>query len=207
MPVAMAKTLGSKNFVGAGADGDLPLLRVGLAVLVEGHHDHGRPVSPEEPRLPDELLLALLEAYGVDDRLALHALEALLDDGPLGRVDHDGHARDVRLAGDQVEEAGHSLLAVEHPLVHIDVYDLGAVLDLLSRHLQRRLVLVRQDEVLEPPRARDVSALPDVDEQRVGPDVARLEAGEARETGYLRYLARRAARDRLGYRRCSANLL
>ena len=34
-------------------------------------------------------------------------------------------------AGDQVEEAGHRRDAVDHALVHVDVDDLGAALDLL----------------------------------------------------------------------------
>ena len=46
-------------------------------------------------------------------------------------VDHDRHAGDVGLGGDQVEERRHRLLAVEQALVHVDVDDLRAVLDLL----------------------------------------------------------------------------
>jgi hypothetical protein len=46
-------------------------------------------------------------------------------------VDHDRHAGDVRLRGDQVEEGDHRLDGVEHALVHVDVDDLRAVLDLL----------------------------------------------------------------------------
>ena len=36
-----------QDLVGALADLDLALLRVRLALLVEGHHDHGGPVPPE----------------------------------------------------------------------------------------------------------------------------------------------------------------
>ncbi len=131
-----------ENLVGARTDLDLPLLGVRLALLVEGHHDHGGAVVLQELRLADERLLTLLHADGVDDRLALHALQARLDDGPLGGVDHDRHARDVRLGGDKVEEVDHRLLAVEHPLVHVDVDDLGAIIHLLARHLQGGIVIV-----------------------------------------------------------------
>ncbi len=54
---------------------------------------------------------------------------------PLGAVDHDRHAGDVRLGGDQLEEGGHRLVRVEQALVHVDVDDLRAVLDLLARDL------------------------------------------------------------------------
>jgi hypothetical protein len=60
-------------------------------------------------------------------------LQAGLDHAPLRAVDHDRHARDLGLAGDQVQEAHHRRLAVEHGLVHVDVDHLGAVLDLLAR--------------------------------------------------------------------------
>src|ERR671932_1738111 len=102
-----------KDTVGASTDLDLPLLCIRLAFLVESHHDHGGTILLQEPRLPDELLLALLHADGVDDRLALHALEARLHDRPLRGVHHHGHARDVRLARDEVEETDHRLLAFE----------------------------------------------------------------------------------------------
>ena len=50
-----------EDVVGAPAD-LLPALEVvGLAVLVEGHDDDGGAVLAAQPRLADELLLALLE--------------------------------------------------------------------------------------------------------------------------------------------------
>src|SRR5215213_3438017 len=164
--------------VSTAADLDLPLYRVSLARLVEGHDDHRRAVALHHPGLPDELLLALFQAYGVHDGLALHALQPRLDDGAPGRVDHDGHPRDIRLGGHEVEEPDHRFLTVEHPLVHVDVYDLGPVLDLLARHVQGRLVVVVQNKVLEARGASDVGPLADVDEQGISADVARFQPRE-----------------------------
>ena len=75
MPVAIAKMFGSKmmssggkptsstqDLVGALADLDLALERVGLALLVERHHDDGRAVAPRELRVVQELVLAFLHA-------------------------------------------------------------------------------------------------------------------------------------------------
>ena len=62
--------------VGALADRDLALDRVGLALLVEGHHDHAGAVAADGPRLVQEVGFAFLQADRVDDRLALHALQA-----------------------------------------------------------------------------------------------------------------------------------
>src|SRR5439155_25272335 len=54
--------LAGKQVVGAPADLDLPLDRVRLALLVEGHHDDAGPVVPDLPRLLQERRLAPLEA-------------------------------------------------------------------------------------------------------------------------------------------------
>ena len=72
-----------QQVVGALADRDLARDRVGLALLVERHHDHRGAVAADLARLLEERLLALLEADRVDDRLALHALEPGLDHAPL----------------------------------------------------------------------------------------------------------------------------
>ena len=76
--------------VGPLADGDAPLERVGLALLVEGHDHRRGPVALHQRRLADELLLALLHRDRVDDGFALDAFQAGLDDLPLRGVDHHG---------------------------------------------------------------------------------------------------------------------
>ena len=70
-----------EEVVGAAADLDLALDRVGLPDLVERHHDHARRRSGGSARLLEEGLLPLLEADRVDDPLALDALEPGLEDG------------------------------------------------------------------------------------------------------------------------------
>ena len=99
-----------QDVVGALADRGLALERVGLALLVERHHDDRGAVAAHDLGVLDELLLAFLHRDRVDDRLALHAFQAGLDDGELGAVDHHRHARDVGLARDQVQERDHRRL-------------------------------------------------------------------------------------------------
>jgi hypothetical protein len=135
-------------------------------------------IALHELGLALELGFAFLQRDGVDDALALDALQAGLDDAPLGRVDHDRHARDLGLAGDQVQEAHHRRLAVQHGLVHVDVDDLGAVLHLLAGNGQRLLELPGQDHAGEGLGARDVGALADVDEEAARVDGDGFEAGE-----------------------------
>ncbi len=147
-------------------DADPLLHGLRLTLLVEGHDHHGRAVATSEPRLAQELRLALLERQGVDDGPALDALETRLDDRPLGGIDHHRHPADIRLRGDEVEVARHRRLGIEQRLVHVDVDDLGAAVDLLSRDLDGLLVSTVRDELGEAPRAGDVGPLADVHEQR-----------------------------------------
>ena len=126
-------------------------------------------------------------------------LQALLDDRPLGRVDHHRHLGDVRLDRDQVQEARHRRLRVEQRLVHVDVDHLGAVVDLLAGDLHRLVHAVFLDQPGEGARAGDVGPLADVDEERIGPDVERLQARSGASVGStLGMLARLDVRDRLG---------
>jgi hypothetical protein len=155
-----------------------PFQRVGLPLFVEGHHDRGSAVLAHQSRLAQKLCFALFQADGVDDALALDALQAGLDHAPLGGVDHDRHARDVRLGSDQTEKRRHRLFRIEHRLVHVDVDHLRAVLDLLARDRQRGGVISGQYQAGEGLRSGDVRALADVHEQGVVADVERLEAGK-----------------------------
>ena len=150
MPVAIAKMLASRmmssganptclgqQVVRAAEDRQPALDGVALALLVERHDDDRRAVAPAQPRLAQELRLALLERDRVDDALALELLQPGLDDRPLRAVDHDRDRGDVRLGGDPAQEAGHRRDAVEHRLVHVDVDELGAVGDLLAGDVDR----------------------------------------------------------------------
>jgi hypothetical protein len=157
-----------QQFVRARADLDLALPGVGLADLVEGHDDDGGAVIADLSGMGEELLLAFLHADRIDDRLARHAFEPRLDHRPFRAVDHERDARDVGLRGDQFQEGGHRRLGVEKALVHVDVDDLGAVLDLLASDLDRGGIIAGHDELLELSRTGDVRALADIDERSPG---------------------------------------
>ena len=212
IPVATASTFGSKmmssgakpsageQVVGAPADRDLALDRVGLPLLVEGHHDDAGAVAADRARLLEERLLALLEADRVDDPLALEALQAGLEHRPARAVDHDREPRDLGLGREQVEEGRHRLLAVEQVGVHVHVEDVRAAAHLLERDVDGALEVVGLDQPAEARRAGHVRALADHHEAGVGADLERLEAAEARPGRPFRDLSRRTPCDRLGDR-------
>ena len=122
-----------EDLVGALADADLVLLAGGLALLIEGHDDDGRSIALNELGVLDEFLLTNLERDGVDNALALQALEAGNADFELGRVDDDGDLGNLGLSGNEVAELAHAVNTVKHTIVKVDVENLGAVLDLLFR--------------------------------------------------------------------------
>ena len=125
-----------QDVVGALADLGLARKRIGLSDLVERHHHDGGAMAARDLGLVDEFLHAFLHRDRVHHRLALNAFQAGFDHGEFRGVDHHGDAGDVGLGGDEVEEGHHRGFGIEQALVHVDVDDLGAVLDLVARHLQ-----------------------------------------------------------------------
>ncbi len=194
-----ADLLGQQS-IGPAADAHLVFDRDGLALLVERHHDRRGPVAAHQPGVVQKDLFPFLEADRVDDRLALHAFQARLDDRPFRAIDHDRHTRHLRLRGDEVEKPRHGRFAVEQGLVHVDVDDVRSGLDLLAGDGDRFLKLVGEHELGESLRAGHVCPLADHDEIALGADRERLEAAEAGERLGLRRLARRFAFDRRGDR-------
>ncbi len=198
-----------QDAVGALADLDLALVGVGLALLVEGHHHGGGAIAAHQRGLAAEFGFAFLHGDAVDDALALDALQARFDDAPLGTVDHDRHARDLGLAGDQLEETLHGRGRIEHGLVHVDVDDLGAVFHLLARHRQRVLETAFQHHAREGLGAGDVGALADIDEEVAFADGHGLEACKphGRRRGAVfsgTHAAVTQVRTEVGERRCGA---
>jgi len=78
-----------QDAIGPREDLDLALRADRLTLLVKSHHDHRCAVPADRPRLPEELVLAVLEADRVDDAFALQALHACFQDRPFRAVDHD----------------------------------------------------------------------------------------------------------------------
>ncbi len=102
-----------------------------MACFIKGHHHDRCAIALAEFGFGDKLFFAFLHADGVDDGFALNALKACFDHFPLGGVNHDGHAGDIGLAGNQVTETDHRRFGIEHAFIHVDVDNLGAVFNLL----------------------------------------------------------------------------
>ena len=128
---------------------DTSLVVGGLTLLVETHHHDGSAVSFHVAGMIEKPSLALLQGYGIDDALALHTLQSVLDDLPVGGVDHHRHPGDIRLCSDAVEEVHHLGLGVEQSIVHIDINHEGAVGHLFAGDADGLVVILLFDEAEE----------------------------------------------------------
>ncbi len=126
-----------KHVVSALADADFFLVGRGLALFVKGHYHHRRAILQHRCRVPAKLLFPFLQRDRIHNALALQALQPCLNHFPFGRVHHKGDLGHLRFAGQQLQESCHGRDAVDHPLVHADVNDIGAILHLLPRHAHR----------------------------------------------------------------------
>ena len=126
-----------QELVGARADLDLALERVGLALLVERHHDDGGAIGATmlacSRKASSPSFIEIELTIGLP---CTHFRPASIT-STLGAVDHHRHAGDVGLGRDEVEELDHRLLGVDQALVHVDVDDLRAVRDLVARDIER----------------------------------------------------------------------
>mmetsp|Transcript_22181 Transcript_22181/g.87376 ORF Transcript_22181/g.87376 Transcript_22181/m.87376 type:complete len:833 (-) Transcript_22181:42-2540(-) len=196
-----ARLLGEEA-VGARADLHLALLAHRLALLVKGHHNHGRAQPAHDARLREERLLALLEADAVHDAAALRALEPLHHHVELARVQHERKARHARLGREQQDELAHDRHRVHQALVDVDVDHLGAVLHLVAGHLERLVQLAALDQPCEPPAARDVASLANVNKVQLLLEREHLQAAQPQVRRGRRRLAHCIvqARHRVGHR-------
>jgi len=103
-----------------------------LTLLIERHDDHGGAVSACCLRVGPEFLFSFFQADGVDNGLALYAAQSCLDHVPTRRIDHDRNACNIRLSGNQIQEAGHGMDGVQKPLIHVDINELCSRFDLLT---------------------------------------------------------------------------
>ena len=71
-----------EQLVGALADLEFARRRLGLALLVEGHHHHGGAIAADLLGVVEKGPLAFLQADRIHHRLALHAFEPGLDHRP-----------------------------------------------------------------------------------------------------------------------------
>ncbi len=129
----------------------------------------------------EKFFLAILQTDRVNDGFPLQALEPLFDDGPFGTVDHDRNAADLRLASDQMQEVAHGCFGIEHSFVHVDVENVRATANLLSRDNERTLEVAAQDQLRKFWRARDVGSFADDNKAELRCDVERLEPGKAED--------------------------
>ena len=146
------------------ADFDLAFISIGLPLFIKSHHDDGRPKAFHLPGMDQENFLSFFQRDGIDDALALHAFQSSCNHVPFGRIYHDGHAGNLRLGGQQVQERHHLLPGIEKPVVHVDVDDQGSILHLLAGDFQSLFVVFLFDQPQEFARPGHIATFAHIDE-------------------------------------------
>ena len=144
----------------------LPLGRAGLALGVDAGADHRGAVlagQRQEAVQAGARRVAVLEVDRVEDGLAGDQLQAGLDHGRLGRVEHDRQGGLGGEAAGHFLHVGHAVLA---GVVDAHVEDVGAALDRLPGHGHAGVPVIGQHGLPELLGAVGVGALADDQERR-----------------------------------------
>src|SRR4029077_12657125 len=120
---------------------------------------------------------------------SLQAFEPCLDDTPLRAVDHNWNPRDLRFTADQIQEADHGRLRVDHPFVHVHVEEIRAALHLLTRYSQSAVEIARENQLRKLRRSRNIGALADDNEAELRRNVQRFEPGKSQNHAELVFLS------------------
>ncbi len=152
----------------------LPVGRARLALLVDRQgHDRGAVLLDErhDPGEPRPGAVTVLVVDRVDHGSAAEHLQAGLQDGGLGRVQHD---RKGGGGGQPAGQLAHVTDPVATDVVDAQVEQVGAVADLRPGDLDARLPVLGQHRVAEGPGPVGVGPLPDGQEGGVLPERHRL---------------------------------
>ena len=167
-----------EQVVGAPQDLDLPLHRLGLATLVERHHDDTRAVAPHLARLGERKSsspsLSEIELTIPFPWMHLRPATATSRGAVIITGTHSWLGREP------VEEGRRARDAVQQAGVHVHVEQVRAATHLVERDVERSLPVVRLDEAAERGRPGHVRPLADDHERRILVDDERLETAESR---------------------------
>ena len=164
--------------IGPLADGNAAFVGIGLSLLVESHHHHGSTQATDEAGMLQEKGLPLLQRNGVDNGLALHALQSGHDDVPLRGINHHRHTGNLGFGSNQIKKGRHLLAGIEQTVVHVDVDYLRPVFHLTAGNAESLLVILFIDQPQELARAGHVAAFAHVDKVVFGLHLQQFEAGE-----------------------------
>ena len=118
----------------------------------------------------EECFFSFFQADGVDDGFPLQTFQAGGDNLPFGRVYHYRNPINIGLEDDEIQEVYHLFAGIEHSIVHVDVDDLCAGLDLFAGDVESFGVVLFVNEPQEFARACHIAAFAYVDEIVFGAD-------------------------------------
>ena len=158
-----------------------------LAILIESHHHNSSTMNLDSTRLLFELGLALLQTDGVDDALALAALDTSFDNVELGRIDHKGDLGDLRVGHQQINKAGHSSNTVNETIIHVNIKHVSTLVHLGKSNASSLIVVTVHNSLLVNGRTSNIATLTQHQESgavvsKVGLVVQRLKTTQTKQS-------------------------
>ena len=134
-----------------------------LTYLIKTHHNDCCTIAQHIAGMRKEHFLALLQTDGIDNTLALAALQASHDDIPFGRVDHHRNLRNVWFGCNHIQEINHLGFRIEQTIVHIHVNDSCSISHLLSGNTDGFFIILFVNQTQELPATSHVTAFTHID--------------------------------------------
>ena len=131
------------------ADLYLPFVCRCLSDLVKCHYYNSSPIRFYDTGFFHKGFRTLFQTDGIDYAFTLGILQTGYDRFPMGRVNHKRCLCNSRIIRYVPEKPFHFTRAVEHCIVHVDVYDPCTILNLLCGDLQCSFIVSRCNELCE----------------------------------------------------------
>ena len=129
-----------------------------LSYFIKTHHNNGCTIAQYIAGMRKKHFLTLLQTDGIDNTLALAALQASHDDVPFGRVDHHRNLRYVRFGSNHIQEVNHLGFRIEQTIVHVHVDDSRSISHLLACNTDGFFIILFVNQTQELPATSHVTA-------------------------------------------------
>ena len=134
-----------------------------LSYFIKTHHNNGCTIAQHIAGMRKEYFLTLLQTDGIDNTLALAALQASHYDVPFGRVYHHRNLRNVWFGSNHIQEVNHLGFRIEQTIVHVHVDDSRSISHLLSGNTDGFFIILFVNQTQELPATSYVTAFAHVD--------------------------------------------
>ena len=138
-----------------------------LPFFIKGHNDHCCAITTHKFGVFNKSGFAFFKRNGIHHSFALDTFKTGFQNIPFRRIQHNRHFGDIRFRGNQHQKPHHCFFGLQHALVHVDVYNLGAILNLLFGNVQRRFKITFDNQPFKRSRTGYIGPFANINKQTV----------------------------------------